>query len=290
MLPRLISTASTLPCTPTGRHLQKYDGPNTGHFDNPRPDLDPGSPPEDEIETRLGAVEAPRPMGFGTLPQTRRTAPLPKSKMPPSLPQPKPPGDQEESDSNGSEDESDDEDETMKEPPDLPLTSPSSEQEEDSSQEEGEFRTPDGTLSSIPGQPDPEGNILGDLDLDKTPTPGDTPPQVRPPQITSTPDTSTLPLAPASPPLMADPHLFPDALEDSNLSSPGQWASLGETPAVSPPPQVEPVPDVVDDAALAARLLDQDRQAADMVPFEGRTRTRSGRRSCPPPRFKPYGP
>ena len=89
---------------------------------------------------------------------------------------------------------------------------------------------------------------------------------------------------------MADPHLFPDALEDSNLSSPGQWASLGETPAVSPPPQVEPVPDVVDDAALAARLLDQDRQAADMVPFEGRTRTRSGRQSCPPPRFKPYGP
>ena len=177
----------------------------------------------------------------------------------------------------------------MKKPPDLPLTSPSSEPEEDSSQEEGEFRTPDGTLSSMPGQPDPEGNILGDLDLDETPTPGGTPPQVRPPQVTSTPDTSTRPLPSTSPPLMADPHLFPDALEEPNLRSPAQWASPEDPPAVSPPPQVEPAPDISDDAALAAHLLDHDQEAANMDPFEGRT-TRSGRQSCPPPRFKPYGP
>ena len=65
----------------TIHHLQKYEGPNTGHFDNPRPDLDPGYPPEDEVETHLGAIEAPRPMGFGTLPQVRLTVPPPESEM-----------------------------------------------------------------------------------------------------------------------------------------------------------------------------------------------------------------
>ena len=140
----------------TIHHLQKYEGPNTGHFDNPRPDLDPGYPPEDEVETHLGAIEAPRPMGFGTLPQVRLTVPPPESKMAPSRPRPNPPDAQEEPDTEGSDDESDDENETIKKPPDLPMTSPSSEQEEDSSQEEGEFHTPDRTLSSIPGRPDPE--------------------------------------------------------------------------------------------------------------------------------------
>ena len=283
----------------TIHHLQKYDGPNTGHFDNPRPDLDPGCPPEDEVETHLGAIEAPRPMGFGTLPQVRKTAPPPESKTTPSQPRPKPPSAPEEPDSDGSEDESDDNDETMKKPPDLPLTSPSSEQEEDSSQEEGDYLTPNVTLSSIPGQPEPDGNILGGLDLNETPTPGYTPPQVRPPQVTSTPDTSTQPLPTASLPLVGDPRLFPDVLEEPDLGSPtrwpspeaspalSQWPSPAHSPAVSPSPPVEPAPD--DDAILAARLLDRNREAANIGPFEGRL-TRAGRRSFPPPRFKPDDP
>ena len=129
------------PMLTTIHHLQKYDGPNTGHFDKPRPDLDPGSPPEDEVVTRLGAVEAPRPMGLGTLPQVRLTGSPPESKTSPSRPR--------ETDSEESDDESDDDNETIKKLPDLPVTS-QSEQEEDSSQEEGEFHTPDRTLSSIP--------------------------------------------------------------------------------------------------------------------------------------------
>ena len=123
------------PMLTTIHHIQQHDGPHTGHFDNPRPDLDPGSPPEDEIETRLGAIEAPRPMGFGTLPQVRRTTPPSQPKVPSPLPPPKPPGDQEGSDSDDSGDESEGKDDTVKESPELPLTSPSSEQEEDSSQD-----------------------------------------------------------------------------------------------------------------------------------------------------------
>ena len=117
-------------------------------------------------------------MGFGTLPQVRLMVSPPETETSPSQPRPSPPDAQGEPDSEGSDDESDDENETIKKLPDLPVTSQSSEQEEDSSQEEGEFHTPDRTLSSIPDRPDPDGNILGGLDLDETPTPGGTPTQI----------------------------------------------------------------------------------------------------------------
>ena len=223
-------------------------------------------------------------MGFGTLPQVRLTVSPPEPKAGPSRPRPSPPDSQEEPDSEDSDDDSDGEDETIKELPSLPVTSQSSEQEEDSSQEEGEFHTPDRTLSSIPDRPDPDGNILGGLDLDETPTPGDTPTQIGPPQVTSTPDTSTQPLSATGPPPAANPLLFPDALEEPNLNPPDAWASLEEPPAVPSPSQAEPAPDTTDDAA---GLLDHDRGSANLVPFENRT-TRSGRLSEPPKRYSPY--
>ena len=203
-------------------HLQKYEGMNTGHFHNPRPDLDPGYPPEDEVETLLGATEAPRPMGFGTLPQVRLTVSPPEPKAGPSRPRPSPPDSQEEPNSEDSDDDSDGGDETIKELPSLPVTSQSSEQEEDSSQEEGDFHTPNRTLSSIPDRTDPDGNILGGLDLDNTPTPSNTPAQIQPPKVTSTPETSTQPLPATSSPPAASPLLFPDDLEEPNLNPPDE--------------------------------------------------------------------
>jgi hypothetical protein len=65
------------PVLTTIHHLHKYDGHNTEHYDNPRPDLAPGYPPEDEIETFLGTTEVSRPMGLGTQPQAKPRAPPP---------------------------------------------------------------------------------------------------------------------------------------------------------------------------------------------------------------------
>ena len=79
------------PVLTTIHHLQKYTGPNVNHYDNPRPDLDPGYPPEDEIENFLGSVEVPRPMGMGTQPQQPPGRPVTRSSTRVQPPPPIPP-------------------------------------------------------------------------------------------------------------------------------------------------------------------------------------------------------
>ena len=73
------------PVLTTIHHLHKYEGHNSGHYNNPRPDLAPGYPPEDEVETFLGSTEVSRPLGLGTQPQARPRAspPAPPLSSPP---------------------------------------------------------------------------------------------------------------------------------------------------------------------------------------------------------------
>ena len=101
----------------------------------------------------------------------------------------------------------------------MPVTPQASEQEEDSSQEEDNFQTPNKTLSSIPDQTWPDGDILGGLDFDDLPTTGNTPVRIRTPKVTSTPETSTQPLPATSSTLAYGPLMFPDPWKNQILTS-----------------------------------------------------------------------
>ena len=226
------------PVLTTIHHLQKYTGPNTNHYDNPRPDLDPGYPPEDEIENFLGSVEVPRPMGMGTQPQQPSGRPVTRSSTrvqpPPPLPSDLadlPPENASEDEDDDSESDSDGEDGNQPREPlnksSNPLisswenTPAGSDTEDDQRQEEESDsdtsqgnntvrRAHDSTLKADPAggtrsptATDPPANLLdniGDLNL---------------PGVHSSPDRQALPQQSSTP-----AHPSQQSASDSTLSSP----------------------------------------------------------------------